>query len=341
MNEVSIKRKVGHFYGAGIIEFSDPVQFLHDSTSTVIWGSCIVPVDKLGTEYFVVFPSAENCVYTCAFYSIEVETVIIDYIQAINNISSQNISYRSLGVLDRIHIERNYDFTGSRILASKTIAVFSGIRYINRSIAFQLHPTQLFGSTFQTTPWYSQYNIRLIATAVGTTIRINGSSSFSTQFSGETFDLASTYDQQDTIVSDQPICVFLFHRTLDPTIYAIPVEQYSRNSYFKPDLAGRIGKLFVVPGIRTNNITISVSSPKGWNITSVETLTTHYSAEANAAVIDFNIPSSRYVYVQSELPIMSLLRIPAIRHIYAHPGAGRTLYLVKYFLTSLCAICRD
>lgn len=334
-----------HRYGAAIVEFSDLVLFQYLPTKAVQWDGLLLPIEKFGTEYFVVFPRISDGIYVCIVDSIANGTAIKDSIMDINNISSQVISYRSLDVFERILIEKSYDFTGSRILASKNVSVRCSYRHQNQSTLYQLLPAEMFGRSFHYQFWASdKHDTRLITPSINTTINISSSYNTTSDFAGETFDVAYTDELPNIITFNKPVCVWLDSTIVDSTKYITPVEQYLRRPYFVSSSLSGFLQLYLVPGIITSNISLFVGSSLSSDITFIETFAIRNTNTENIghairrpnteniAVINFTVPGMRYLYVHSTIPVAGELFVPSEHGaLLVTTGSGRRLFKVMYF----------
>ncbi|KAL5011656.1 hypothetical protein ScPMuIL_010207 [Solemya velum] len=118
--------------------------------SPIISGA-IVPVDKLGTEYYIVYPAFE---ITANRYHIGVSpTYDNTHVKAeLKTTSVSAVHVLELQMRDVFSIWEDFDLSGSRIVSDKPVAVFSTLRTHFRSNTFPTLPSYKLGKEFTVFP---------------------------------------------------------------------------------------------------------------------------------------------------------------------------------------------
>ncbi|XP_072277312.1 IgGFc-binding protein-like [Pyxicephalus adspersus] len=203
--------------------------------------SFILPVEDLGTEYFIFTPaSGDNKQFAVA--------TAVDRAQWINITVSGSLTYNgksystgstfsfSLGSHQVIQFQSSTDLTGTKVVSSAPVAVFTGHKCYsglsnNCDILFQqMHPVRNWGTSFILFPLanHTKDIIDIMAAYADTTVKVDQKAH--TLQSGS--HIQYTLDKSIFVNASKPVWVsYLFRTTYGPFLTTVPPLRLSRQQY--------------------------------------------------------------------------------------------------------------
>jgi hypothetical protein len=283
------------------------------------------PVDALGTEHYVLG-------YTRDFsFVIPVQaTIVASQNNTIVTITSTlsgggfvagvptNILLQQGQVYQLRNSSFNADYTGTKIVSDKPIAVYGGSQLSNISGTFragdhlveQLPPTNSWGRSFITIPLALRTNgdvFRFLAQANGTAVSVNGTVVANLN-AGQFFETILGSNTYNRITSNFPILVGQYSRSSqadnvvsDPFFALVPPDEQFLNNYVVSAGTSNIPTNFI-------NITSPTSNISNVRVDNVVVAAGLWSAIAGTSFSGAAVPVSNGVHsVTSPLPIGTLV----------------------------------
>lgn len=334
----TLRRDVNEPVGAIVLMTTVPVMLKGEANHTELWFSYLLPFEKLGTEYFLVYLNATESVYVCQLYG-TLNTTIQSEIMAMNNLSSTELIQRRIGPLEVYVIEKTYDFSGSRIIADTNISVTCIVRDYEKATHYQLIPGVMCGRSIQFPFWYNLHQglfVRLVTTAVDTTLFINNNYSITRADRSAIIELYHFDQLREKVTSNQPVCAYILGNKYIQ--FCEPVEQYVSMffEYLYQDAVGMaIEIMFVLAERKLGNITVSYLSRthSPWELLPIDYNVTYAKGTTFVWNTTFILPvKSFYIYFASTTPFMATVTSSSMFHwdMNLIPGSNKKLRQVWY-----------
>ncbi|KAL5012983.1 hypothetical protein ScPMuIL_011534 [Solemya velum] len=147
-NSIVVKNSNGEPDGSAVLIFSSRVTLYYTVTPI---NHPILPVDKLGKEYFIAFPKVKSREYEAKIAFLYNSTSVM--VEMNNGNSGLDHTYHTNMTMNHtLGIRRTFDFSGSRVLSTMDIAVICFMNSKNDPFEFtmtqQLYPTRAFGKQY-------------------------------------------------------------------------------------------------------------------------------------------------------------------------------------------------
>lgn len=298
----------------------------------------ILPMDKIGTEYFVFFRKFSSArVYTCRVGATEKMAFVRTHVIGRNKFTDPTVEHIQLGSLELHLIEKHYDYTGSRILTSNPTTLFCNTRVMTKSndgFPHQLLPTMTCGLAFNVPVWVKSMATYFITTDSNTTVTSSNS------ITRLLPDRGTTFEMDKGLSSNKPLCAFLTEN--DKFRHLIPVEQYVKIwlVLIGAELPPFEIKYFV-PGVEFGNMETSVLFFGARSVSAVSKTTdsTKFDGMPNAGMVTlkYNFIDKALLFIENEVPFGGTLLFKnwlSIENMEFIDGANREISRVSCTLFS-------
>lgn len=151
MNTVKLTKDENQTMGSVVLSFSEAVTLSNlNYPKFGIVNTGFIPTNHIGTEYMIVLPPVKATDYFARICSIYNDTGVLAEISDVNNPVLKNKQRVQIDMHEVFSFHRKFDFSGSRILSSRNVALFSFMSsHFESSPPVQLIATKFYGSTYQ------------------------------------------------------------------------------------------------------------------------------------------------------------------------------------------------
>lgn len=318
---ISIMMDIRYKFGSILLTFTEDVALVYSAALLNIqWSRRILPLNALGTEYFIVLPYIDATDYMARVCSTHDNTDATFEITDLDGIVRNGKEFWHSDIHETIEIHRLFNFSGTRILSSYDVAIFCSFydEHDISNIPLNLPPSAVFGNTYHIVNYCKlsstgrlYQNIEIIAIHNNTTV-VFSDGNFSMSYRGQ---LMTFYDIVKSVSSFRSEKKFAVTSTCfgeGKTFFAInnPTNRYHENRFWSVSAKLKLIALELIYSTLCDdhmNITVLITGQRSWELQTVEFTYENVVNTSEVMVgrldIEHNFQEDFYIYIHNMYPL--------------------------------------
>lgn len=338
--ELSLNKNTDRDTGTAVVSFADDVMLWLNASQ--IRSGITLPLDRLGTEYYIVLPQMkEETTYIAHICTTRNKTVVFTEIK---NAQPLTPAVSHLDIHEIITIKRSADFSGSRVLSTHAVGIFCSF---GKAVPYQILPSHMFGKKYGVINcmqlFYNEtfkFTLRLISIFNNTKVNISSGQTTILETRGGVTDLEFSSNNVLAVVSEKALFVLLMYDEglYMPSMYYVPpVEQYVGGARSYIDNCEKLQIYYSIPSSQTFGMQINVFD----YVTGKDNGRVHKAHRIIQRDTDFSFgeqdvnvteaPSYFSVSNKSPIGIIAMEQTSALRVGYDEFSGTQILFEVSYF----------